>query len=100
MKLEWNEYQRYSRHILLPEVGVDGQIKLKSAKVLIVGVGGLGSPVSLYLAAAGVGTLGLIDFDQVEMSNLQRQILFRSSEVGKSKAERAAAHLAELNPGI
>ncbi|TAG47004.1 MAG: molybdenum cofactor biosynthesis protein MoeB, partial [Runella slithyformis] len=79
------ELQRYSRHLLIPEFGVAGQERLKAAKVLVIGCGGLGSPVLLYLAAAGVGTIGLIDNDTVDMSNLQRQILYGTESVGKPK---------------
>lgn len=99
-KLSSNELARYSRHITLPEVGETGQLKLKSAKVLIVGIGGLGSPVSLYLAAAGVGTIGLVDFDVVDESNLQRQILFGVSQKGELKIEAAKDRLLNLNPHI
>lgn len=94
------EKQRYSKQFLLPEVGEEGQRKLKQAKVLIVGMGGLGSPSSLYLAAAGVGTLGIVDFDQVDLSNLQRQVLYRTDDQDHSKAARAAASLKALNPNI
>ncbi|MEK7357019.1 MAG: molybdopterin-synthase adenylyltransferase MoeB, partial [Bdellovibrionota bacterium] len=94
------ELLRYSRHFLLPEVGVAGQEKLKAAKVLLIGAGGLGSPMALYLAAAGVGRIGIVDFDVVDESNLQRQILYRTSEVGASKARQAARRLTELNPHI
>src|SRR5207302_1441011 len=80
-----DEVKRYSRHLIMPEVGVDGQRKLKASKVLCIGAGGLGSPVAMYLAAAGVGTLGLVDFDVVDFSNLQRQILHGTSDVGRSK---------------
>jgi molybdopterin/thiamine biosynthesis adenylyltransferase len=100
MHLELEEKKRYSRHIMLPEVGFEGQLKLKSAKVLLIGVGGLGSSVSLYLAAAGVGTLGLVDFDLVDISNLQRQILFRSDDIGKSKVHLAKEHLKDLNSHV
>ena len=79
------ERQRYSRHLLLPEVGTEGQRRLKAARVLCVGAGGLGSPAALYLAAAGVGTLGLVDFDVVDVSNLQRQIIYGTADVGRSK---------------
>ncbi|EGF56703.1 HesA/MoeB/ThiF family protein [Bacteroides fluxus] len=91
---------RYSRQISLPEIGKDGQKKLQEARVLIVGVGGLGSPVALYLAGAGVGTLGLIDDDVVSISNLQRQVLYTEAEVGQSKVQCAAKRLQALNSGI
>ncbi len=94
------ELLRYGRHLILPEVGIDGQKKLKQARVLIVGAGGLGSPVSLYLAAAGVGHLGIVDFDRVEASNLQRQIVHGTSTLGKPKLESAAARLKDLNPHV
>lgn len=89
---------RYSRHILLPEVGIEGQQALQDARILIVGAGGLGSPAALYLAAAGVGTLVLADNDTVDFSNLQRQILHRQSTVGQPKTESGRTHLAEINP--
>src|SRR5690606_19253182 len=91
---------RYSRHIILSEIGQAGQDKLLSAKVLVIGAGGLGCPVLQYLAAAGIGTLGIIDFDVVEISNLQRQVLFGTSSLGKNKAEAAKKHLEDLNPEI
>ena len=91
---------RYSRHLALREVGILGQEKLKAAKVLLVGAGGLGSPAALYLAASGVGTIGIIDNDTVDVSNLQRQVLYDTSSVGRSKAEVAAAKLRALNPEI
>ena len=94
------EQLRYSRHALLPEFGEAGQAKLKVGRVLVVGAGGLGSPASLYLAAAGVGTLGLVDFDTVDVSNLQRQVLYGTGDVGKSKLDTAAARLADINPHI
>src|SRR5215475_11668835 len=81
------EILRYSRHLIMPEVGMDGQLRLKNAKVLLIGTGGLGAPLGLYLAAAGVGKLGLVDFDVVDFTNLQRQIAFGSSDVGKHKSE-------------
>jgi molybdopterin/thiamine biosynthesis adenylyltransferase/rhodanese-related sulfurtransferase/molybdopterin converting factor small subunit len=94
------EIKRYSRHLILPEVGIDGQRKLKAAKVLCIGAGGLGSPVALYLAAAGVGTIGVVDFDVVDYSNLQRQILHGTSDVGRSKLESARDKLTALNPEV
>jgi molybdopterin/thiamine biosynthesis adenylyltransferase/rhodanese-related sulfurtransferase len=94
------ERQRYSRHLLLPEVGVEGQRRLKAARVLCVGAGGLGSPAVLYLAAAGVGTLGLVDFDVVDFSNLQRQIIHGTGDVGRSKLESAQAKIEALNPEV
>lgn len=93
-----DELSRYSRHILLPEIAIDGQQKLKSASVLVVGAGGLGSPLCLYLTAAGIGTLGIIDNDVVDESNLQRQVLFTIDDLGRPKAECAATRLRQLNP--
>ncbi len=92
--------RRYSRHLLVPEVGVDGQARLLASKVLIVGAGGLGSPAALYLAAAGVGTLGIIDFDVVDLSNLQRQVLHATDRVGQKKVASAAVAIAALNPDV
>ena len=94
------ELQRYSRHLILPEVGLAGQRKLRSARVLLVGVGGLGSPLGLYLAAAGVGTLGIVDDDIVDATNLQRQVIHGSEAVGTPKTESAATRIAELNPHV
>ena len=94
------ELQRYSRHILLREVGEAGQRKLARAKVLVVGTGGLGSPVALYLAAAGVGSLGIVDSDRVDLSNLQRQIVHATPDLGRVKVESAAEGLLALNPGV
>jgi len=94
------ETERYARHLILPEVGPAGQRKLKAARVLCVGAGGLGSPLALYLAAAGVGTLGLVDSDRVDASNLQRQILYGTSDVGRSKLVAAAARLSDMNPNV
>ncbi|MFN2439601.1 MAG: ThiF family adenylyltransferase, partial [Chitinophagaceae bacterium] len=87
------EYARYNRHIIIPEFGLEGQKKLKASKVLVIGSGGLGSPVLLYLAAAGVGTLGIVDFDVVDDSNLQRQVLFGVDEIGNPKVEAAKQRL-------
>ena len=94
------EILRYSRHLIMPEVGMDGQLKLKNAKVLLIGTGGLGAPLGLYLAAAGVGKLGLVDFDVVDFTNLQRQVTFGTSDVGKPKSQAAKARLSNLNPDI
>src|SRR5271157_5231046 len=99
-QLSNDEIGRYSRHLLLPEVGLEGQQKLKAAKVLCVGTGGLGSPLALYLAAAGVGTLGLVDFDTVDLSNLQRQIIHTTDRVGMRKTESAETAIHALNPAI
>jgi molybdopterin/thiamine biosynthesis adenylyltransferase/rhodanese-related sulfurtransferase len=95
-----DEVKRYSRHLIIPDVGMAGQKRLKNAKVLVVGAGGLGSPALLYLAAAGVGTLGIVDFDTVDESNLQRQIIHGVSDIGKSKAESAKESIAEINPYV
>jgi sulfur-carrier protein adenylyltransferase/sulfurtransferase len=100
MALSPSELRRYSRHLSLSEIGPAGQEKLRAARVLIVGAGGLGSPAALYLAAAGIGTLGLLDFDRIDESNLQRQVLFDSASVGKPKVVTAQARLAALNPEI
>ena len=95
-----SERQRYSRHLLLPEVGEEGQKKLKAARVLCVGAGGLGSPAALYLAAAGAGTIGLVDFDVVDLTNLQRQIIHGTADVGRSKLDSARDRLTAINPDI
>ena len=100
VELTKEEMQRYSRHIIMPEVGLEGQKKLKAARVLCIGTGGLGSPVSMYLAAAGVGTLGLVDFDIVDVTNLQRQIVHGQSDIGQRKVESAKQTLQEINPHI
>ena len=99
-ELSVEEVRRYSRHLIIPDVGMTGQKRLKNAKVLVVGAGGLGSPALLYLAAAGVGTLGIVDFDVVDESNLQRQIIHGQSDVGLSKAQSASASIAETNPFV
>ncbi|MGB7554990.1 MAG: molybdopterin-synthase adenylyltransferase MoeB [Candidatus Korobacteraceae bacterium] len=95
-----DETLRYSRHLILPEVGVEGQLKLKQARVLCIGAGGLGSPVALYLAAAGVGTLGIMDFDIVDLTNLQRQILHGTDDVGRKKLDSAAERITGINPNV
>lgn len=100
MSLTAQEIERYKRHTILPELGIEGQVKLKNASVLIVGTGGLGSPIAMYLAASGVGHIGLIDYDVVDESNLQRQIIHKSSHVGKSKTWSAETALKEINPHI
>jgi len=95
-----DEVRRYSRHLIIPDVGMTGQKRLKNAKVLVVGAGGLGSPALLYLAAAGVGTLGIVDFDEVDESNLQRQVIHGQSDIGKPKARSAQESIAEVNPYV
>lgn len=102
MNLDFDEadIRRYSRHILLPEVGGTGQARLRAARVLVVGAGGLGSPLLLYLAAAGIGTIGLVDDDRVELSNLQRQIAHTTADIGLPKVETAAAAARAINPGV
>src|SRR5690606_36565413 len=100
MTLSAAERSRYQRHLTLPEVGLAGQEKLKAARVLVLGAGGLGSPSALYLAASGVGTLGLLDFDRIDLSNLQRQVLYDTAQVGRSKALTARERLQALNPDI
>ncbi|MGB6209441.1 adenylyltransferase/sulfurtransferase MoeZ [Mycobacterium sp.] len=97
-ELTRDEVARYSRHLIIPDFGVDGQKRLKNARVLVIGAGGLGAPALLYLAAAGVGTIGIVDFDVVDESNLQRQIIHGVSDVGRSKAQSARDSIAELNP--
>lgn len=98
--LTHEEEARYQRHLIIPGVGSDGQIKLKKAKVIVIGAGGLGSPVLMYLAAAGVGRIGIVDSDEISTSNLQRQILYTSDDVTKSKAETAAGRLRLMNPHV
>ncbi|MGZ5388939.1 MAG: adenylyltransferase/sulfurtransferase MoeZ [Aeromicrobium sp.] len=97
-ELTIDEVRRYSRHLIIPDIGMTGQKRMKNAKVLVIGAGGLGSPALLYLAAAGIGTLGVIDFDTVDESNLQRQVIHGQSDIGKSKAASAAESVAEINP--
>src|SRR5579862_86361 len=99
-KLSNDEVLRYSRHLILPEVGMEGQLKLKQAKVLCIGAGGLGSPVALYLAAAGAGTLGIVDFDIVDLTNLQRQVIHSTADVGRNKLDSAAETIAGINPNV
>jgi adenylyltransferase/sulfurtransferase len=99
-KLTNEEILRYSRHLIMPEVGMEGQLKLKQAKVLLIGAGGLGSPLGLYLAAAGVGTLGIVDFDVVDFTNLQRQIVHSTADVGRPKLDSARDRLSGINPNI
>src|SRR2546425_2981634 len=99
-ELSFQEIRRYSRHLIIPDVAMDGQKRLKNAKVLCIGAGGLGSPVAMYLAAAGVGTIGLVDFDVVDETNLQRQIIHGTSDVGRPKLDSAADRIAEINPYV
>jgi molybdopterin-synthase adenylyltransferase len=100
MDFSEDQIRRYSRNILLKDIGVDGQIKILNSKVLVIGAGGLGSPVLFYLAAAGVGTLGIVDFDKVDMSNLQRQIIHFTKDIGKSKVLSSKEKINELNPDV
>lgn len=99
-ELTKEEVERYSRHLIIPDVGMDGQKRLKNARVLVIGAGGLGSPALLYLAAAGVGTLGIVDFDTVDESNLQRQVIHGQSDVGRPKTESARDSITEINPFV
>ena len=94
------EMMRYSRHLIMPEVGIEGQRKLKAASVLIIGAGGLGSPLGLYLAAAGIGRLGIVDFDVVDVTNLHRQLLYSTSDVGRPKIESARRRIQNINPNV
>ena len=100
MALNNQEVARYSRHLIMPEVGMSGQLKLKAASVLCIGAGGLGSPVALYLAAAGVGRIGIVDFDVVDLSNLHRQIIHGTPDVGRSKLDSARDRLTAINPEV
>src|SRR5690606_12305719 len=98
--LTTDERQRYARHLTLPEVGPEGQRRLKAASVLLVGAGGLGSPMALYLAAAGIGRIGLIDFDVVDASNLQRQVIHGTKDIGRPKLESARDRILDVNPHV
>src|SRR5881392_416940 len=98
--LNKDEILRYSRHLIMPEVGMEGQLKLKNAKVALIGTGGLGAPLGMYLAAAGVGRIGLVDFDVVDFSNLQRQIIHGTKDVGRPKLLSAADRIADINPFV
>ena len=100
VKLTNEEIKRYSRHLILPEVGMEGQERLKAAKVLLIGSGGLGSPLALYLTAAGVGTIGMVEFDTVDFSNLQRQIIHFTADVGKHKLKSAEEKMKAINPNL
>src|SRR3954465_6375442 len=95
-----DEILRYSRHLIMPEVGMEGQLKLKAARVLCIGAGGLGSPLAPFLAGAGVGTLGIVDFDVVDYTNLQRQIIHTTADVGRKKLDSAAESLKAINPFV
>src|SRR5581483_2135110 len=97
-QLSKDEILRYSRHLIMPEVGMEGQLKLKQARVLCIGAGGLGAPLALYLAAAGVGTLGIVDFDVVDFTNLQRQVIHDTNDVGRPKLESARDTILDINP--
>src|SRR3954449_8449182 len=100
VSLSNDEILRYSRHLILPEVGMEGQLKLKNAKVLMVGAGGLGAPLGLYLAAAGVGRIGVVDFDVVDFTNLQRQVIHGTKDVGRKKLDSAADTMRDINPFV
>src|SRR5258707_2741986 len=100
VQLSHDEIRRYSRHLIMPEVGIQGQRKLKAASVLLIGTGGLGSPLALYLAAAGIGRIGLVDYDVVDESNLHRQVIHFTSDIGKPKLDSAAAKLSDVNPFV
>src|SRR5580700_6230676 len=100
LTLSKDEILRYSRHLIMPEVGMEGQLKLKAAKVALIGTGGLGAPLGLYLAAAGVGRIGLVDFDVVDYTNLQRQVIHGTKDVGKKKLDSAAETMLDINPYV
>src|SRR5436190_11465550 len=99
-ELTIDEVRRYSRHLIIPDVGMTGQKRLKNARVVVIGAGGLGSPALMYLAAAGVGTIGIVEFDEVDESNLQRQVIHGQSDIGKPKAQSAKASISETNPYV
>src|SRR5207253_3725367 len=94
------EVARYSRHLILPEVGMEGQLKLKQSKMALIGAGGLGAPLGLYLAAAGVGRIGVVDFDLVDASNLQRQVIHGTKDIGRKKLDSAADRMVDINPNL
>src|SRR5579859_7860282 len=98
--LSKDEILRYSRHLIMPEVGMEGQLKLKQAKVLLVGAGGLGAPLGLYLAAAGIGRIGMVDFDVVDFTNLQRQVIHGTKDVGRKKLDSAFESMRDINPYV
>src|ERR1700685_4557542 len=100
MQLNNDEIRRYSRHLILPEVGLAGQKRIKATSVLCIGAGGLGSPIAMYLNEAGIGKLGIVDFDTVDFSNLQRQIIHGTADVGRSKAESARDTIQRINPNV
>ena len=100
MSLSHEEVERYSRHLIMPEVGMEGQKKLKAASVLLIGAGGLGSPLAMYLAAAGVGRIGLVDYDIVDYTNLQRQIIHGTKDVGRPKLASAKDRILDINPHV
>ena len=100
MALNQEEILRYSRHLIMPEVGMEGQDKLKAASILLIGCGGLGSPLSMYLAAAGIGHLGLVDFDVTDFTNLQRQVAFGTQDVGRPKVDATKDRIASINPNV
>ncbi|MCA9949499.1 MAG: ThiF family adenylyltransferase, partial [Anaerolineales bacterium] len=100
LKLSHEEVQRYSRHLIMPEVGMQGQLRLKAASILLIGAGGLGSPLAMYLAAAGIGRIGLVDYDVVDYTNLQRQIIHGTKDVGRLKLASAKDRILDINPHV
>src|SRR5438128_8893290 len=100
LELSKDEILRYSRHLIMPEVGMEGQLRLKNASVLLVGTGGLGAPLGMYLAAAGIGRIGLVDFDTVDHTNLHRQIIHGTKDVGRKKLDSAAETMLDINPNV